>query len=61
MFKGGNYLGVKYNAKECSKEGYFRDTQDCKKFYRCVLRNGFFDKYEYICPPPKVVFDEKLG
>ncbi|XP_047516344.1 serine-rich adhesin for platelets-like [Pieris napi] len=34
----------------CSKEGYFGNTEDCRKFYRCV-DNGknSFTKYDFTC------------
>ncbi|CAB3224216.1 unnamed protein product [Arctia plantaginis] len=34
----------------CASEGYFGNTQDCKKFYRCVNDGkGGYTKYDFIC------------
>ncbi|XP_045772326.1 mucin-22-like [Maniola jurtina] len=34
----------------CNDEGYFGDTNDCKKFYRCVYENdGKYTKYDFTC------------
>ncbi|KAJ0177233.1 hypothetical protein K1T71_007242 [Dendrolimus kikuchii] len=38
------------NNDSCQSEGYFGDTQDCNKFYRCVHDGKeSFIKYEYTC------------
>nr|XP_021189541.2 LOW QUALITY PROTEIN: mucin-22 [Helicoverpa armigera] len=38
------------NKNSCDSEGYFGDTQDCKKFYRCVDNGkGGYTKYDYVC------------
>lgn len=35
---------------ECSEEGYFADSKDVKKFYRCVANgDGTFRKYHFQC------------
>ncbi|XP_034830826.1 uncharacterized protein Mur89F [Maniola hyperantus] len=34
----------------CNDEGYFGDTNDCNKFYRCVYENdGKYTKYDFTC------------
>ncbi|XP_023941328.2 mucin-22 [Bicyclus anynana] len=34
----------------CKEEGYFGDSNDCKKFYRCVYEsNGKYTKYDFTC------------
>ncbi|CAH0723388.1 unnamed protein product, partial [Brenthis ino] len=34
----------------CENEGYFGNTEDCKKFYRCVSNGkGGYTKYDYTC------------
>ncbi|XP_052759372.1 serine-rich adhesin for platelets [Galleria mellonella] len=41
---------IKSNNDTCSKEGFFGDSNDCKKFYRCVdNNNGGYIKYEFTC------------
>ncbi|KAI5651882.1 chitin binding peritrophin-A domain-containing protein [Phthorimaea operculella] len=35
---------------KCTSEGFYGDSNDCKKFYRCVDNgNGGFTKYEFTC------------
>ncbi|KAF8786925.1 putative endochitinase like protein [Argiope bruennichi] len=46
---------------ECKEEGFFRNPDDCNKFYRCVDYNGDgkeFVKYDFSCPDG-LVFDEE--
>ncbi|KAL6259941.1 hypothetical protein P5V15_009851 [Pogonomyrmex californicus] len=33
----------------CTSEGFFGDTKDCRKFYRCVNNDISFIKYEFQC------------
>ncbi|XP_076330735.1 uncharacterized protein LOC143236346 [Tachypleus tridentatus] len=50
-----------YNGKVCSRQGYYRHSEDCSRFYRCVKFNQYSDEYtifEYDCPPG-LVFDER--
>ncbi|XP_015913629.2 mucin-22 [Parasteatoda tepidariorum] len=45
---------------ECTEAGFFRNPEDCNKFYRCVDFNGDgqeFVKYDFTCPEG-LVFDE---
>lgn len=53
---GGTRRG---SSGECTEEGFFRDPEDCNKFYRCVDQNenGQFVKYDFTCPEG-LVFDE---
>ncbi|CAK1547210.1 unnamed protein product [Leptosia nina] len=38
------------SSTKCSKSGFMGDTNDCKKFYRCVdSGNGKFIRYEFSC------------
>ncbi|XP_075973580.1 uncharacterized protein LOC142974895 [Anticarsia gemmatalis] len=38
------------SSDTCESEGYFGNTQDCKKFYRCVDNgNGGYTKYDFDC------------
>lgn len=38
------------NKDTCEKEGYFGNSEDCKKFYRCVDNGkGGLTKYDYTC------------
>ncbi|XP_076309651.1 uncharacterized protein LOC143224971 [Tachypleus tridentatus] len=48
------------NASECNKDGFFRDPNDCTRFYRCVEQGQIFIKYEFNCPD-HLVFDERHG
>ncbi|GBO40778.1 hypothetical protein AVEN_259661-1, partial [Araneus ventricosus] len=46
---------------ECTEAGYFRNPNDCNKFYRCVDFSGEgqeFVRYDFSCPEG-LVFDEK--
>lgn len=36
---------------ECTKEGFFPDPTDCRKFYRCVEGQSGYRKYEFQCGP----------
>ncbi|XP_022237357.1 uncharacterized protein LOC106478118 [Limulus polyphemus] len=50
-----------YNVKVCSRQGYYRHSEDCSRFYRCVKFNQYSEEYtifEYDCPPG-LVFDER--
>jgi hypothetical protein len=44
---------------ECVNEGFFRDPNDCNKFYRCN-RNPFMNKFEFRCAEG-LHFDEDLS
>ncbi|XP_075591259.1 uncharacterized protein LOC142598166 [Dermatophagoides farinae] len=46
----------------CSSEGFFRDPNDCVKFYRCTRDEGadFFRVYEFACGPG-TVFDPTIS
>ncbi|KAJ2946068.1 hypothetical protein O0L34_g4986 [Tuta absoluta] len=38
------------SSDKCEKEGYYGNSQDCTKFYRCVDDgNGGFTKYDFDC------------
>uniref|UniRef100_A0A2H1VY42 SFRICE_028671 n=1 Tax=Spodoptera frugiperda TaxID=7108 RepID=A0A2H1VY42_SPOFR len=38
------------NKDTCNSEGYFGNSQDCKKFYRCVDNGkGSYTKYDFTC------------
>nr|XP_026488378.1 uncharacterized protein LOC113395051 [Vanessa tameamea] len=38
------------NQDVCTQEGYYGNTEDCMKFYRCVGNDkGDYTKYDYIC------------
>ncbi|XP_065567639.1 uncharacterized protein LOC136031786 [Artemia franciscana] len=48
-------------ALTCSRQGYFRNPENCNYFYRCVKFNQYTDDFtvfEYLCPEG-LVFDEK--
>ncbi|XP_013794837.1 dentin sialophosphoprotein-like [Limulus polyphemus] len=47
-------------ASECTKAGFFRDPNDCTRFYRCVEQGQIFIKYKFNCPDD-LVFDERHG
>lgn len=34
---------------ECTKEGFFPDPDNCRKFYRCVQGQSGYQKYEFEC------------
>ncbi|KAK2726723.1 hypothetical protein QYM36_007529, partial [Artemia franciscana] len=47
-------------ALTCSRQGYFRNPENCNYFYRCVKFNQYTDDFtvfEYLCPEG-LVFDE---
>lgn len=49
----------------CSKDGFFRNPRDCRKFYRCVEVNsdsgdGDYAVYQFDCPEG-LVFDERYS
>jgi len=35
----------------CTKEGFFPNLNNCKKFYRCVQDHSKYQKYEFECGP----------
>jgi len=41
--------------QECTTDGYFKNPDDCKGFYRCV----YFQKFDFTCPDG-TVFDETI-
>lgn len=46
----------------CSEEGYFRNPNDCHKFYRCHksgAKSGF-SKTLFECNPSTLIFDEQF-
>ena len=46
---------------ECTRQGYYRNPEDCSQFYRCVKFNQYEDDYtifEYACPVG-LVFDDR--
>ncbi|XP_076334674.1 uncharacterized protein LOC143238393 [Tachypleus tridentatus] len=50
-----------YNVKVCSRQGYYRHSEDCSRFYRCVKFSQYSEEYtifEYDCPAG-LVFDER--
>lgn len=47
---------TKTTVFECTKNGHFRDPNNCAIFYFCVS----FTKYRYDCAPG-LVFDEAVG
>lgn len=46
---------------ECKANGFFRNSEDCTRFYRCVdlTGRGYFQKYTFSCPVG-TVFDENV-
>lgn len=46
----------------CSEEGFFRNPNDCVKFYRCVRNEGedYFRVYDFACGPG-TVFDPTIS
>ena len=47
---------------QCTSNGFFRQPDDCTRFYRCVdlTGQGYFQKYTFSCPVG-TVFDENLS
>lgn len=38
------------DTDECISEGFYANSHDCKKFFRCVINDkGTFTKYDFIC------------
>ncbi|XP_076327753.1 uncharacterized protein LOC143234349 [Tachypleus tridentatus] len=51
------------STRICNEIGFFRDPDDCQKFYRCVNQSEIglkFKVYEFICPT-NLVFDENIS
>jgi hypothetical protein len=48
--------------QECKSNGFFRNADDCTRFYRCVdlTGRGYFQKYTFSCPAG-TVFDEVVS
>jgi collagen type IV alpha len=46
---GGKPCASTGSPKDCKEEGFFSNSQDCHKFYRCVNENGSFHKYDFEC------------
>jgi len=53
-------LGFKLDS-DCKSNGFFRNPEDCTRFYRCVdlTGKGHFKKYTFSCPVG-TVFDESV-
>merc|ERR1711971_1222451 len=53
-------LGFKLDS-DCTSNGFFRNPEDCTRFYRCVdlTGKGHFRKYTFSCPVG-TVFDESV-
>ncbi|GIY83676.1 hypothetical protein CDAR_171171 [Caerostris darwini] len=48
------------SSKECTEEGYFRDPEDCRKYYRCIDEgDGTLTREEFSCAEDEV-FDEEM-
>ncbi|XP_068631683.1 serine-rich adhesin for platelets-like [Battus philenor] len=46
-------------GNECINDGFMGDTEDCRKFYRCVKNaRGGFMKYEFMCSEPTIWDDD---
>ena len=54
-------LGFKLDS-DCTSNGFFRNSEDCTRFYRCVdlTGKGHFRKYTFSCPVG-TVFDETVS
>lgn len=48
-----------YEQSECVNEGFFGDSENCSKFYRCVQFAFKFIKYEFFCPRG-TIWDDRL-
>lgn len=46
-------------TEECTAAGFFRNENDCHKFYECVQSGDGFLKYEFSCPDG-TIFDDTL-
>ena len=57
----GTALGF-YLDSTCTSNGFFRNSEDCTRFYRCVdlTGKGHFRKYDFSCPVG-TVFDETVS
>ncbi|GIY29046.1 hypothetical protein CEXT_373481 [Caerostris extrusa] len=57
---GGTTGSSTKSSKECTEEGYFRDPDDCRKYYRCIDEgDGTLTKEEFSCAEEEV-FDEEM-
>ena len=47
----------------CEEEGYFRNPNDCHKFYRChkTGTRGGFSRTLFECNPSTLIFDEQYN
>ena len=60
----GHITSIRENAEttlECTRQGYYRNPEDCSQFYRCVKFNQYENDYtifEYACPAG-LVFDDR--
>ena len=60
----GHITSLRQNSEttlECTRQGYFRNPEDCSQFYRCVKFNQYENDYtifEYACPAG-LVFDDR--
>ena len=44
----------------CEEDGFFRNPNDCHRFYRCHEQKGKFIKTLFDCNPANAVFDEQF-
>ena len=53
----------KFRGKKCDKVGYFRNENNCKKFYRCYARGRRLARFDFVCASDHknqpTAFDEK--
>ena len=60
----GHITSIRQNSEttlECTRQGYYRNPEDCSQFYRCVKFNQYENDYtifEYACPNG-LVFDDR--
>ncbi|KAL4713248.1 hypothetical protein ACJJTC_013178 [Scirpophaga incertulas] len=50
------------SSNKCSEAGFYADSEDCKKFYRCIHNGqGGFTKYEFTCGQGTIWVQEILA